>query len=544
MIHSVRNQVTKLFTLDLFCRRTAKYPLLDAETFNSIRTKKYDNPLNSTSVLRNNNQPVDPTSVDFSKIGDWIRWVCPTLYKALEEFPYNLFLAGGTLASMFSDRDFLRHQPTSDLDIFIVAENAEEAERITLRFANILHSFTFRGEFPVKFHPEVVTFKFGSATIQLIRRVYPRRDLIVGGFDIWPSQGMWSVGHGFECTPMAAFSYITLSYPEDVSKRSPSADARREKYINKGYRVLLLGYDGESSYVPDCMRKSHAIYTYTSGKTFCPTPDEPHYNDPAEIRGICEADRRYIFLGPIYRMHPTKEDYGEDNDPQHPDFKGSYDWSRWLTTLEGKNVKNIVLKKYGNIYHPSDEEILQSTFGKFADRIPADLVLYGSISAETVRRFFPDKEKLIEFTMAYNVEGDLELSRKLWLENLSSHVDRSMFKVEPLQCWRTKNPEAQTFGQNNPTPMSPRDFYGPDYIPTYVGISHETYFILKCWWTEMKRLVRWPAPNDVWRFLLRKVMESICEDIMSKFLIADLVKTVLNKIKEKIEASRLEQGKN
>jgi len=418
------------------------------------------------------------------------------LFAALCKYPENLFIGGGYLASFIQGVGLDLNITVNDIDVFVVADTAEEAEAITSDFAACIESSIpeYNRNWHVIFHSEVVTWKMRgmSCDIQLVRRLYKRRDEICGGFDLWPSQVIWSAKHGIECTLMALYSFITGYFPVDVSKRSSSGAYRQAKYVyEKQFTLLLPG-------IPKGVTGA-ACVDIAEG-----TLDriDAYSNLGPNVFATFSA----VVLGP---GHHRRNDYGDDiQDGECHEYWHHY----WNRILKGQAF-SIVTTSYAAVSHLNLDEMLPTCFANF--------VTIGRGARKhnpaILRRFFRTHEDWEKWSTLYYVMMNYEAADRIWTENLKSYIAHVPELYKDLtKYWKVKNPGEQRFGQNRPIAMTALEYYGPTYTPTYAGIVPEVYFVLKLWIQREAINSQQVCPRDIINSIIKMYLKLREQDALSK----------------------------
>jgi hypothetical protein len=511
-----REVITDIWSAEILFRKTQKCPLYNLLEDHSIpfyrdtpesrkwnRENPVDNTLNitkmtTTEINYSYFQNLHHIGEDF---GTHLFIKENSLHAALSKYPYNLFVGGGYLCSYMQ-----KTIPTSvstrdkfDIDIFVVAASPEEAELIIMDFAEIYENDvkdqSFRSR--VIFHPMVVSWIHPNSRylkVQLIRRLYTSRDQICAGFDLWPSQIIWSAGHGMECSLMALYAFKTGYFPVDVSKMSDSTSFRQLKYvINKNFSILFPGLPSHSigDGCSDVAKLQDFQGVYISSSTGYTT--------------------LVLSMNTIYRH--GDDEFTSDYEADRPEEECTEFWHNWSSTLKG-NVFPITVTKYSDMRNLTTNLMLRSCFVQFK-QIHTGRRLY---SMKNLRTFFRTEEEWRVWSTLYYVEMDYKKAEEIWTANLVSYVSHVPELCSDLtKFWKVKNPGEQRFGQNHPIRMSARNYYGPNYVPTYAGMSHENYFLLKCWINNNARLCNQICPRDVITCII-KVYLKMCEESALKAL--------------------------
>ena len=152
-----------------------------------------------------------------------------------------IVLAGGALVSMSTG------QSVSDYDLFFVGVADEDLDQCLVTAISTLVLAAFKNEQKcyITRNRRVVNVyvmsRWGCGNkYQFILRSYPRKDLVVGGFDIGVC-GILHDGKSVWMTDMAAWQLKNQTIIVDISRRSPSYKARLNKYVRRGFNVVFPG---------------------------------------------------------------------------------------------------------------------------------------------------------------------------------------------------------------------------------------------------------------------------------------------------------------
>lgn len=231
--------------------------------------------------------------------------------------------------------------------------------------------------------------------------------------------------------------------------------------------------------------------------------DATEESDP-EFYPVMQIGNRFMFIDDNERH---ELDYGREQDELDLEFEmnGQIRWSRWLETLRKgpEAIRCLKLLNYGDIYDLQDETILRTATDKFLD-------LHGRtnpLRMQTARRFFPDEALWKKWATAYFIENNQEVAAQLWRENLLSHVDGSPggFLQIPSRFGALRTLSPSLWAELS-TPVPAREFYGPQYVPTYAGIGHETVWLLKKAFAVF--------PKDLFHLLMRYIWKAETENIL------------------------------
>lgn len=325
---------------------------------------------------------------------------------------------------------------------------------------------------------------------------------------------------------MALYSFTTGYFPVDPSKRSSSAVHRQCKYITDKDFVMLMPGLALNDIGKKCIDiENHDIsvkHSIISSPVDAVTPsseldilnedvtDNQSLNSQSDPNLPSFASR---VMNPevksrnidyyISRFHETRQrsDYGFDLDDtsETDEF-----WHNWYRVFKG-NCYPIIVKSYSDLLNINEEQLLRSCFCNFViidyQKRTYDLAI--------LRRFFRSDEEWKVWSTLYYVDMNYIKAAEIWRANLLTYISHLPGELQNLTTfWKVKNPGEQRFGQNRPTPMTAREYYGPTYIPTIAGISCEIYFLIKMWLTNNSTICKQACPRDV----LKCIMQTIIAD--------------------------------
>ena len=485
---------------------------------------------------------------------NYFEQACPLLIAFMKKHPGKLFIAGGHVASLLIgglDDDRNRH---FDLDVFIVEESAEAAE---LLLTNLMKSFPEIHH--LSSNSQVTSFdvpNMKAEELQVVRRVYPSPDVILMKFDLWACQYLWSPSTGIRMTPMGMAAYIMKAFPEDCSMHSMSVNMRRHKYLQKGFRCLLPGLPEGAMPMRVGPEKANIQASRVRRNLFGAQPrEESEEDDSTTPRDAVDSDEE------IGNRAPRREVRSPSPDPEAPDaFEAAYEDLRpqeppgaprkpkkivegavecyqrfkveWMHYEESDyhgdqledfmNPWNLVmgkshrvtmfLDKYEDFCDMSVARVLKDTFGNWLD---LDEMSH-TANPDTLKKMFITTEMYKRWATLYYVEGDRGEAARVWHMNLHALAEPIIKMFGPgtrrVDLWKTDNPGSQAFGQSSPLKVTPQEFYGACYRPTYVGIKPDVYPIIELTFR------RYGAPRDIRRLLMWYVLKAQADHAL-KFLL-------------------------
>lgn len=438
--------INDTFLCNFYAKRQGNAELVGLEQINQWREKlahfEYEN-----DIVHTDRQRFYKWSGSFgeNKIGNYLKVWFPNLIKLLEIGEGKLSLCGGAIIELITKNSGYYF---NDFDLFFHCDSVDEAENILRKCKEYLKDLAYHFERSIG----VYTVKIqGYPKIQFIKRVYKSKDQILLGFDLAGSRYGWNPFDGFFTTICGGIAYALGAFPIDLTQRSFSHGYRLFKYQMK-FSLLFPGHpdDEENLYTPDGFLDGY--HDNPLGKTFM-----------ANYKQF-ESD---------YSVRPSNN----------------------LRSLLNNKFYNFTFfsENYDHIENLTDECIRDSLHESEFLINKDDLT--GLHNSKQLKEFLGKFNK--EFSLAYYVEEDIELAKKIWNEALEQHVETGrkiaiMLKENP---WRYEDPGGQnfgsisgtysrgsihnTFGKLNPIIADPREWYGPNYKPVIVGINNERYYILQ-----------------------------------------------------------------
>jgi hypothetical protein len=328
----------------------------------------------------------------------------PIVYDLLK-ISADISLCGGSIDSI------LTGQRVKDFDIFFHCNTEENADKILVECMEYLKPFAKK--FRTTQAVETVWLK--DLEIQFIRRVYQTKEQVLIGFDLAPSRLGFNIKDKFFATSCGLIAVKNRWFPVDTNQRSLSFDHRLNKYLNKGYSLLLPGLDpNDSKYNTD-------VWKYR--KT-----------------GLCFNGKFHIKV----------------------DYDSSYT-SDYAQDIRGYVLPRFVLKERFECF------VLNEGINwipiKELDDIEIDMSNYHYKYDPTVnfiKLFFKDQAD--KFLLA-KVRDDDYTCRKMWSEKYDyyDNLANNFMDIIKENSWKTENPGDQNFGKLHPINAEPEDWYGANY---------------------------------------------------------------------------------
>jgi hypothetical protein len=375
-----------------------------------------------------------------------------------------------------------------------------------------------------------------NTKIQIIKRLYTCKEQILDGFDL-PGCRMGFNNEGFFTNISGATALVTLSFPIDTHQITTSHGSRIMKYNQKGYNILLLGiphircdheltacglsfkkskneisyrmnYDNNdtSDYDPK-LKSGHYLTKIT--ETLLPDRDDDIFiesirNNPQLVK---IRSRTAMGMLPVEVLGPSQVDVSQETRlpqclaqaPGGPslDLPGQVLGTRMDDSLNPDPTTNKVR------YTVSEDTILYTAQIMMKTLFLSNERLWIKVAKSAMGPYY--EEWVVPYVLGKKEEADI-----VWNKRLSETLGCIRAIAENMiikRKWKVKNPGDQFFGKNNPLPVTPQDFYGSDYIPTYLGISNDRYVAL--------RLSLPPyTPSDIINIIMREWLVAEYKDII------------------------------
>ncbi len=188
---SLRKICQDLFTMEKYFSIARKTMLLDDYAINSFGTYLSKMGKIDMDLCTSTDQFRGVTTLASSlKMLEIYTECVPLLIPIMEKYPGKLFICGGSVGDIAKHSNDPYFHLGGDIDVFICEESAVTAEQLLISVMDELRD-NIQLEVILTSNKNVTSIKIGHGhTIQFIRRVYPvdRPDLILAGFDIWPSK--------------------------------------------------------------------------------------------------------------------------------------------------------------------------------------------------------------------------------------------------------------------------------------------------------------------------------------------------------------------
>src|SRR5205085_9221114 len=161
-------------------------------------------------------------------------------------------------------------------DLFFHCESIGEADDLLDKCMKYIGSLALK-KICYKRSQYVQTIKIlNTLSIKFIRRVYKTKDQILLGFDLAGSRLGWNPKDGLFATICGALAFAMRGFALDLTRRNISFGHRINKYIHKGFHILLPGVSVLNNIeTPDGILKFHKDKQFS----FCTTITEKSSDD-------------------------------------------------------------------------------------------------------------------------------------------------------------------------------------------------------------------------------------------------------------------------
>jgi hypothetical protein len=401
----------------------------------------------------------------------------PEMKYLLNNFP--LVVAGSAVAKILGDRPLLK----SDIDFFfygttITPADAEDCiHRICKHFEHLSNKANLESKLVFQRNQNVTTILHNGDKYQFIHRIYPTKDSIIGGFDLYISSVLYD-GTQILATPLGAFCNQMRCNIFDLTKRSPSYDFRIKKYSTYGILHIVMGID--VSKIMACgLLKLRSTRFNLGNNHFIQFKFDPKY-----YRGIIH---KTTVTAPepesISDYEGLNSDFGSGYSNAKLAIAGNIDCISWsANTLSGITNPKIVSK------------ILPSVLGTKRVKSYSGVRQFTSLfsgldTAQKVRKFNTwigpkSEEVFLKYTKLDNNKASINEFRDYLSDTITGLIEPNIMIARENAIrgvrWITTNPGRQWTSSLNLTPVEPCDYYNPAlYTPFYIGVPEPVETLLR-----------------------------------------------------------------
>jgi hypothetical protein len=423
----------------------------------------------------------------------------------LSTFP--LVVAGGSVFKAVTSHNF----NTSDADCFFYGDlKPDEAEDIIKKIC--MHFLELGpGSPPIQHVPliarnqNVTTIIHNRIKYQFIHRIYPTKDSIIGGFDLYCCAIFWD-GTSFQATRIGAFCVANKMNILNLTKRSPSYEYRLKKYTKIGVSIVVpaipvhaitaaYGMIFAHTKLVDLTAQGRILFRLNhlnQGVIQIPddktqTEDKSDYGD---IIRLVESNMQFAIHNKTdcitWRINSV-------NDFENPKIPTAVTTLRILTPrndllIGAPNYLNSIYQ-ISNVFYTDNNRIqfeLRKWFGTSADYVYGEFLKVNRQIAD-LKAQIPNighwDAAYHEHPVAVSVHFTIMELYDL-LESLStSQIERNLKIAQENAIaikWLTTNPGRQWTSSLNLTNTKPRDYYNPKlYTPYYIGVPEPVETLLR-----------------------------------------------------------------
>lgn len=564
VIHLPENEIRKILTQDMIQRRNLHWNLITFDqAFETIKPFREFKTKRSEAIVSLRGSKISK----FNKLAGCVSLLAEykskesiVILTMIEKYKHCMCIAGGSILSRLKGEPVGFQANPDDIDIFFYGISEEVATKIITECVVYLatnmdkvdfkprwngddqnpNSKNFRVYVKRNQHTTTVCTEYMDEgkcytimgiDIQFIHRIYPRKDMIIGGFDLGCCSYMYD-GEELLTTPLGAWCLVNNAFPIDISRRSTSFEHRIIKYTRKyGFTPLFPGLDPTLNYKFDknCTEDDMKFLNKILAKHHF----RLNYNDDGNVT------RDIIRIEPPYVKNLYIHEYGIDtlrtkihNGCSEDYIKRRSDYSYMKTQssrLESCNLTAIVCENYDAVYsitrfwnYNPDKENKDRIFFKSFD-VPVQgfaastcLKLFESNLASpnigweslpeiykqrlvyylenwenvhhhfrqnAIKLFGKEYVQILDNIKCYKAEKVPELIEQLEL-NLLTRMQVSVEKFKHprnLIKFITENPHRQWTSSFNPIVTKPTDWYNEQFYKSFkIGLPEEIEMILRC----------------------------------------------------------------
>ena len=409
-----------------------------------------------------------------------------------------------------------------DADFFFVNVTEEEADtmlsEIRHLFEELYESTYFRGRFfeGILESRRVTTCIVSGQVYQFVHRIYPSAMHVIGGFDLGPGM-MYFDGESIWTHPFGAFSVAHALIIGDLSRRSPSYEARIAKYVRTKECRLLMCNTTPRKIVQTVVEQLNGISLVGS------VDIRINLAFNMDLLVNVRRARQYVRNGgttehtvdEVLRLADPvaacKSDYGLVS---HRIVDGD---------IEAHNLRVAARCHYDLITWKYNSGKVETS-----DHLPEAVHHFGwriedsGIPLKCLRSLWPALDVSIRERAKHSLYAETILfspkeAAKLWslLSVTATKVDEFLQSDERCVRWMIDNPGRQWTSSFNPIP-STRNWYSPRFQnPLVTGVSDEVYCLLRC--AQLKGYGPFGSgqfmfPRDVLKIILSWVYRLMAEE--------------------------------
>jgi len=349
----------------------------------------------------------------------------------------KISLCGGSLIELIN-----RKRNDNDWDLFFHGVNIDQANVLLSDCLELINNCEIARNISYKRTQRVTTVEistvgFKTITIQFIMRLYDTKDQILLGFDLAPCRIGYNPIDGLYSTVCGGLSIAMRCFPLDTTQRSLSFGYRLDKYLSKGFSILIPGI---------------------------PFDFEGDIETPDGILSISYQDMDY-------RLSSCFESDYEDDYGSHLNWYYILTEKYHLITFIGfknggyRNTNTNI----GDIKDINDNCIRYSISNNELFEMNKNYI--NILNIRTNKHFLGDK--YIEYINSLIIKENENEAKQIWKDRCEWYIQKGAEVAESMRSnnWKIENPGSQSFGKFNPVLEHPKMWYGDNYQSLEVGIG-------------------------------------------------------------------------
>lgn len=240
-----KEEIIELLTHEMFCRKRREWPLirLPAEC---EKEEEYPIIEGFYTVKTKDNDAVAEFEGSVQRMYERFFG----LEEILNKYAGHVVVAGGSVLGAVTECSDQRSGPPTDVDLFLVGIPEDELENFVIGLVGFISDKAIVAKYSVEvtWNERVINIfldngnEWDKTHYQIVLRSYPRKDMVVGGFDL----GCCSIlldHEGIKTTELALWSIINRTLIVIPSCMSPSFGPRIVKHWSrKGFQVCFPGF--------------------------------------------------------------------------------------------------------------------------------------------------------------------------------------------------------------------------------------------------------------------------------------------------------------
>jgi len=561
-----KQQIIDLLTQDSYCRKRRKWPLLSYKIIydRPCIQNGFDDMFVATSYIDRRPNKNFPNTI--RAIND----KHPHTTELLTKFRNHLVACGGAITKAILG---LNGDKISDIDLFLYDLNVEDANKLRLDVIEFLINkfqdakFNIqRNEFTTTIYVYVTQDDDNHSTYvyQLIHRIYPSIDSILGGFDLSSSMVAYD-GNELVTTPLGYWSLENRAIIVDLTRRSTSFEHRLLKYYRLNFTIIFPGlskltideeiikpsnnlktfldklnvFVNENGYnlskynnIDNCFIKSETNHVSKLQKQHNILPkfyfNDGHNYDRRYYDEFEERDINRIKIGNSpYDRESIEDRYVKKISDYacNDHFNSKYSCHVNASKLRAGNIDGVVsiIEINDNYKQQLIEDINNPNIGltdniinNYINRVETlrykmkNIMKY-SVDHKINMEFANFSKCFYKFTaeaMKCRDNDKYNEYRDLMISNMIKNEEICKKKLTGIK-WIIDNPGRQWTSSINPIIENPREWYGSHYIPVITGIPIE---IESCLRLARLRSIWSVFPDDVFNLILLCIMKNYADE--------------------------------